>query len=111
MVFDGTINLGHILNTFFMLGGFIYFVWELKSSQLLLRQETTLRHEANTKEFTKIDKNFETVNAQLDKLSQTAIELAKQDMRLNNFDSRLLELSTRIHSHFISDIPKKRVKA
>src|SRR5690348_15279142 len=98
VVFDGTINLGHILNTLVMLAGGLYFVWELKSKLVLLIQETNMRHENNKQEFSNLKNDNIAVNNQLAKLAETTIELAKQEIRMNNIDNRILELSNRIHS-------------
>lgn len=103
MTFDGSINLGHIFSTMiFLITGF-YFVWGIQTKLMLLIQQTNSRHESNTKELVEI-------KHQLNELSKTTIELAKQEMRMNNIDQRILELSNRIHSRLVSDKdnPKRR---
>lgn len=104
MVFDSTINLGHILSTIAFISTGYYFIWGIQTKLLLLIQQTNTRHEHNTKEL--ID-----IKVELGDLSRAAIELAKQEVRMNNFDQRLLELSNRIHSHLVENNKKRSPKA
>lgn len=103
MSFDGSISLGHLINAFVMIIGGFYFVWEVKSRLSLLIQETALRHASNVEKFTSID-------IQLKALVNTTVELAKQEIRMNNVDERLQELSNRISSHIKNGSKRKTIK-
>jgi len=102
MTFNGSIDIGQILTLAAMLLGGFYFVWEIKGKLNLLIQETTMRHDSNVKEFTDI-------KTQLSELSKVAIELAKQEIRMNTIDQRMLEISTRVHSLTEKAVGKRKV--
>lgn len=105
MSFDGTISLGHLINAFIVIIGGFYFIWEVKNKVSLLIQETSMRHESNIEKFISID-------VQLKALVNTTVELAKQEMRMNSIDDRILELSNRIHQHILKNgnsAAKKRI--
>lgn len=72
--------------------GGLGFIWTLKSKLDLLIQETGLKHESNVARFNKIE-------GKLEELVATALAIAKQEMRMNTIDERILELSSRIHSY------------
>lgn len=84
------------------LGG-LGFIWTLKSKLDLLIQETGLKHEQNTSRFIKIE-------GKLEELVATAIALAKQEMRMNTVDERILELSSRIHNYATGTNKRKTTK-
>lgn len=92
MVFDGTVNLGHVLNALMFVIGGLYFVWEVKNKLQLLIQETTMRHEANVEK-------FNTIELQIKELINTTVTIAKQEMRMNNLDERIQEISNRLSGH------------
>lgn len=91
MTWDGSINVGQIINTIVLLSGCFYFVWSIKGKLDLLIQETTLRHESNLEKFDHIDKK-------LNELVNITVELAKQELRMNHTDERIQELSNRLSS-------------
>ena len=70
--------------------GGLYFVWTVKGKLDLLIQETGIKHQANLIKFNEID-------VKLNGLVDAAIQLAKQEIRLNNLDERLQELSNRLN--------------
>lgn len=74
--------------------GGLGFIYTLKNKLDLLIQETSLKHEANLGKFKEIER-------QLSALVNTTVEIAKQEMRMNTIDERILELSSRIHNYAI----------
>lgn len=74
------------------LGG-LWFVWTIKAKLDLLIQETGLKHQANLLKFNEID-------SKLNGLVEASIQLAKQEIRMNNMDERVQELSNRISEYF-----------
>ena len=95
MMFDATINLGTVLQTFAILGSAAYFIWSLRARLDILDQKLEMTVE-------KVDK----VEAKMEKLSEVVITQAKHDERLNNFDVRLQEMSNRVFTEL-----KKRVRS
>lgn len=92
MLFDGTINLGTIIQSVVIIIGGFYFLWNLKSELKLLIQETNIRHDNNLKE-------FENINKKLEGLSQATIEIARQDERMTSQDIRLNNLAVRLDEY------------
>ncbi len=70
--------------------GGLFFVWTVKSKLDLLIQETGLRHNSNIEKFGEIYKK-------LNELGETTAQFMKQEMRMDNLDERLQELSNRIN--------------
>lgn len=69
--------------------GGLFFVWTVKSKLDLLIQETGLRHNSNIEKFAEIYKK-------LNELGETTAHFIKQEMRMDNLDERIQELSNRI---------------
>lgn len=80
------------------LGGF-YFIWTIKGRLDLLIQETGMKHNANLEKFSEIYKK-------LNDLAETTAQFVKQEMRMDNLDERIQELSNRING----SIRKTRAK-
>jgi len=69
--------------------GGLYFVWTMKSRLDLLIQETNIKHSTNLERFSDMDQKLE-------KLASTAMELVKQQMRMDHMDERLQEFSNHL---------------
>lgn len=83
-----------LLQTAAIIGGGAYFIWSIKASvAILVAQQGT------------INDKLVKMEAAIDKLSTAAVELARQDERLNAMDVRMQELSNRIVP---PNHPKKR---
>jgi hypothetical protein len=82
-----------IVQLFLIAIGGIGTVWTLKSKLDLLIQETSIKHIANVE-------RFKDIEDKLDTLSHTAVEIVKQEARMNSIDIRLQELSNRLVSGF-----------
>lgn len=80
---DTTINLGHILQLFAIIGGGVWFLWEMRAKLALLavKQQDLL---------VKVDK----IDSDVDKLSQVTIQIARQDERINAFERRIEDINT-----------------
>lgn len=85
MVIDATVSIGNLLQMLVMLGAGIWFLYTVKGELSTLAQ---------------IQKQFaerlDRIDKELELLSKTTIEIAKQEVRMNNIDSRLQELSNRL---------------
>ena len=85
-MFDITINLGELLQIASMLGVGILIIWKLQ-----IRLEVIDAKQINTIE------KINGIEKELEKLTYVIIEQAKQNARLDHFESRIQELSNRIY--------------
>jgi hypothetical protein len=98
-MFDLTINLGMILQTLAIVAGGIFFLWEMKLQLNLLKQNQN-----------QIDIKLEAISLKVNELGQAAIQIARQDERLNAQDLRIQELSNRVATCYAPHTPKKRLR-
>jgi hypothetical protein len=85
MVIDATVSIGNLLQILAMLGGGFWFLYSVKGEMSGL----TIIQKQFADRLEKIDK-------QLEILAKTTIELAKQEVRMNNIDARQQEFSNRL---------------
>lgn len=86
-MFDLTINLGLVLQTMAIAGGGIYFLIQMKHELHILKHVQQA-----------IDSRLTRIDMTIANLSNSAVEIARQDERLSAMDIRLQELSNRISS-------------
>lgn len=87
-MFDATISLGTVLQTVTIIGSALIFIWKLHTKLEIM----------DTKQ-TAVVAKIDTIEKELEKLTTVTIEQAKQTQRLDNFESRLQEISNRIFDH------------
>jgi len=87
MMFDTTISLGTVLQTIALLGSAAYFIWSLRTSLAVM----------DTKQATALEKIIK-IETELDKLTEVIIEQAKHSQRLDNFETRMQEFSSKIYN-------------
>jgi prefoldin subunit 5 len=87
-----------IVQLLVILGGGAYFIWSMQTGIAVL-----------TTRQAQIDERLVKIEASIDRLSSTTVEIARQDERVNHVEARLQELSNRIHA--ITDIQKSRRRA
>ena len=83
-MFDLTINLGIILQTFILMSTISYFIWRIHTRAEIL--ETRLNQ---------FDKTINKIDLELEKLITVTVELAKQDQRIANLELRIQAVSNR----------------
>lgn len=90
MSFEQTMTLaGMILQVIIMVMGGLYALSKLDIRLNLVAQETAMRHIANQEKFIDIAKK-------LDELVTYTVQIARQEVRMNSLDERMLELSNRL---------------
>lgn len=97
MNFDGTINLGTLLNIAAMLAGGLYFLWEVKAKLSIL----TNSHQGLVERLDKVDHKLEA-------LGQTTIIIARQEERMAAQDGRIQELSNRFNDYMNKNSIKRK---
>lgn len=97
-MFDATINLGTLIQTFAFVTGGLYFIWSLKTKLEVM----------DAKQVTVVEK-MDKLEIEISKLTEVTIEQAKQTARIDNVEHRLQELSDRIFNH-VNNVLSKNSK-
>ena len=95
--FDSSISVGTLIQVAVLIGGGLWFVWEMRTRMALLGNAQHKFIERPTR-----------IDDQLENLAKVTIEIARQDERMNAQDARIQELSNRLD---LTRAPHKPVPA
>ena len=92
MTFDGSVNLGQVVEALVFLGGLIIAFFSLKTDVKLISQRENERHVMNTN-------RLDSIENEMKMQTQILVELSAQKTRLNNVESRIMYLEQKGFGH------------